>query len=62
MPESQVAATTDARYQNILFDTDGQIATVKLNRPLHRQSSRRCKASLPRPDRRREAARLVSGR
>ncbi|HWS96779.1 MAG TPA: enoyl-CoA hydratase/isomerase family protein, partial [Candidatus Methylomirabilis sp.] len=38
MPESQVAATTDARYQNILFDTDGQIATVTLNRPQRRNA------------------------
>jgi len=38
MPESQVAAATDARYRNILFDTDGQIAIVTLNRPQRRNA------------------------
>jgi enoyl-CoA hydratase/carnithine racemase len=37
MPETQ-AAVTRAKYQNILFDTDGQIAIVTLNRPQRRNA------------------------
>jgi len=38
MPESQATATIVAKYQNILFDTDGQIAIVTLNRPQRRNA------------------------
>ena len=37
MPGPQTA-TKDAKYQNILFDTDGQIAIVTLNRPQRRNA------------------------
>ena len=38
MPESQTTTTTVAKYQNILFDTEGQIAIVTLNRPQRRNA------------------------
>ena len=38
MPDSQATTTTVAKYQNILFDTDGQIAIVTLNRPQRRNA------------------------
>src|SRR5271169_688417 len=38
MPESQATTTMVAKYQNILFDTDGQIAIVTLNRPQRRNA------------------------
>ncbi len=37
MPESRTA--TVAKYQSILFDTEGQIAIVTLNRPQRRNAS-----------------------
>ena len=37
MPESQTT-TTATKYQNILFDTDGEIAVVTLNRPQRRNA------------------------
>ncbi len=37
MPESQTA-TTVAKYQSILFDTEGEIAIVTLNRPQRRNA------------------------
>jgi enoyl-CoA hydratase/carnithine racemase len=38
MPQSQAITTTATKYQNILFDTDGQIAIVTLNRPQRRNA------------------------
>lgn len=38
MPESQATTTMASKYQNILFDTDGQIAIVTLNRPQRRNA------------------------
>src|SRR5450759_2244131 len=37
MPESQTT-TTVAKYQSILFDTEGEIAIVTLNRPQRRNA------------------------
>ena len=38
MPESQAITATAAKYQNILFDIEGQIAIVTLNRPQRRNA------------------------
>ena len=38
MPESQALTATATKYQNILFDTEGQIAIVTLNRPQRRNA------------------------
>ena len=38
MPETQAATMTPAKYQNILFDIEGQIAIVTLNRPQRRNA------------------------
>jgi enoyl-CoA hydratase/carnithine racemase len=38
MPESQAITATAAKYQNILFDTEGQIAIATLNRPQRRNA------------------------
>jgi 1,4-dihydroxy-2-naphthoyl-CoA synthase len=40
MPESQTTTTMVANYQNILFDIEGQIASVTLNRPQRRNAPR----------------------
>jgi len=38
MPQSQSITTTATKYQNILFDIEGQIAIVTLNRPQRRNA------------------------
>src|SRR5271166_3922578 len=38
MPETQATTMTPAKYQNILFDIEGQIAIVTLNRPQRRNA------------------------
>src|SRR5260370_25987061 len=38
MPESQTIATTSAKYQTILFESEGPIAIVTLNRPQRRNA------------------------